>query len=1099
MSYLTIFYGIVIFLPSRFKERRQMECPKCHFNNPSDSQFCNKCGTQILTPEGASPSFTKTLQLPVIELTVGSSFAGRYQVVEELGRGGMGRVYKVFDREIKEMVALKLLNPLIASDETMIERFRHELKTARKISHKNVCRMYHLGEEAGNYYITMEYVDGEDLKSTIRRVGQLSIGKAISLAKQAYEGLSEAHKLGIVHRDLKPQNIMIDRSGNVRIMDFGIARFQESKGLTDTGAMIGTPEYMSPEQVEGKTIDPRSDIYSSGVILYEMLTGTVPFEGDTPLSVAVKHKTEMPREPKEFNTQIPQQLNEVVLKCMAKNKDKRYQNTQDILKELVKIEKDIPTKEMIIEGKATSLWLFWRKLKERKIIETVAAFAGGGVALVEFAHHILVNHYHFPKSTVDIIIAALIVGMVTTVSWRWFRGEEVRRRRVSIIHRFKLKWVAALILVGLIAFAGYTLLWKGKSQLRPGHAGYRDIISLEVSTHGLQDIPEDVIEYIFYRSLISSTDMFVLVQEDYTTYKERTEFVDEKPKEPLIQISSDIYADEVTGGFDVDISMKKKGKTLPLRRFECKGIYDLMNNKIEEIHSYISGESEGKIGKIEGERTFTQISSENYYALMSFLKGEEAWNKLDINQAREDYKKAVDDDPEFSLAYLKLAEAQDFGGGYREEAKKNLKIALQNEARLIEYDKLKLRALEARLYFRRSDYRKYAAQLAEEFPFKKECHYEHAEAYFRTGEPDEAIKIYTRALDLDPNYAVAHNHIAFCYAWLGDHKKAEEHFKKYVQLDDKANSYDSLASGYMFAGEYDKAIDACEKGLELDPDLDYLYTRLANNYLLEGALKSAAEKLQERFNITKSPETQFNIHCNEAIIEYFRGDHRKSIQILDPVIHYFSDEKYMDCVDESPNLPFWLRGLVAFEQNDSKKLAEMIEWMDKRLAKHREETGSEVTATKYFRIYKLYIHLKILNAQLNNKTSEVMEYVREGKKIKDKMGFWASMFNVPYFYNEYARILIQNKEFSLASELLKEAIEYNPNYAPARINMAKIHLIDNKLEAAQKEFQKAQELLSNADQDFIFVKELKELGKKLPSVSRTDYMLFGVLRILSFI
>lgn len=1063
-----------------------MKCPKCNQQNPDDSSYCSKCGTQILTSEKPSIPGTKTMQMPITELIVGSMFAGRYQVLEEIGRGGMGKVYKVLDKEINEKIALKLLHPLISADETMIERFRNELKTARKISHKHVCRMYHIGEEGGNYYITMEYVEGEDLKKTIRRVGQLSVGKAVSIAKQTYEGLAEAHKLGIVHRDLKPQNIMIDREGNVRIMDFGIARFQESKGLTDTGTMIGTPEYMSPEQVEGKQVDQRSDIYSSGVILYEMLTGTAPFTGDTPLSVAVKHKTDMPREPKKFNTQIPLELNQAILKCLEKKKERRYQSTEDILKQLSKVEKEIPTKEMILEGKVSPLWLFWRKLKERKIIATVAAFVGGGEALVLFARHILVEHYHLSRDIVSVILVASIVGMVTTVLWRWFREKEVRRRRITIMSRIKLRWVVAFIFVGLVAFAGYTLFLKENTQPLIGEDDYRDIILLEISTHELEDIPKNLIEFIFYRSLISSTKKFVLVQEDLTTYKKRTESVDEKPIEALIQITGDIHPDKVIGGFDVNIRMRNGERSLPLKRFKCKGINDLMQDRIGDIHSYISAESNGVIGKIEGDRTFTQISSDNYDALISFLKGEEEWKKIDRNKAIDEFEAAIDEDQNFSLALLRLAEAQNFGGGFREQAKDNLEKARQNEDRLIEYDKLKLKALKAQMDFKRSEYRIFTAQLAEIFPLKKECHYEHAEAYFHTGGPARAIIIYTKALGLDPNYAAAHNHIAFCYAWLGDHKKAEEHFEKYVQLDNKANSYDSLASGYMFSGEYDKAIDACEKGLELDPSLDYLYTRLVNNYILKGSLKTAAQKLKKGFNITKSPETQLNFTCNEAMIEYFRGNLKRSIQKLEPVITYYKGDDKMHLVDESPNLPFWLRGLIAFEQNDSKKLIEMIEWMDKRLARHKEETGSEVTATKYFPIYKLYIHLKILNMQLNNRTSEILAYVREGRKIKKKMGFWTSMFNVPYFYNEYAEILIQNKEFNIASELLKEAIEYNPNYALARLNMAKIHLEKNNLEEARKEYQKTKELLLDADEDYILLRELKELEKELSFVIGTN-------------
>jgi len=236
-------------------------CPKWHADILDDSLFCHKCATPILSPEEVSASPTKTLKIPIEELTTGSTFAGRYQIIEELGKGGMGKVYKAHDIEIKEKVALKLLKPEIATDEKTIERFRNEIRLARKIVHKNVGRMYDIGKAEGNYFITMEYVPGQDLRGLIRQTGQLTVGKAVSIASQVCEGLTEAHRLGVVHRDLKPSNIMIDKEGNSRIMDFGIARSLKAKGITGAGVMIGTPEYMSPEQVEGKEADQRSDIY----------------------------------------------------------------------------------------------------------------------------------------------------------------------------------------------------------------------------------------------------------------------------------------------------------------------------------------------------------------------------------------------------------------------------------------------------------------------------------------------------------------------------------------------------------------------------------------------------------------------------------------------------------------------------------------------------------------------------------------------------------------------------------------------------------------------------------------------------------------------
>src|ERR1700679_3371166 len=244
--------------------------------------------TQIVPPAGRT---TFGLDTSVL-----ASLGQRYEILSEAGHGSMGNVYKARDRETGETVALKLLKPEIASDQAMMERFKNELLYARKITHKNVCRVYEFNRAGGVAYTSMEFVEGESLRSVLHRFGGLPQRKATDLALQICSGLKEAHAQGIVHRDLKPENVMIDGQGNVKIMDFGIARSMEA-GTRLTGSMVGTPAYMAPEQVAGKSVDYRTDIYSLGLMLYEMFTGVPAFSADNSIAVALKQMQESPRPP----------------------------------------------------------------------------------------------------------------------------------------------------------------------------------------------------------------------------------------------------------------------------------------------------------------------------------------------------------------------------------------------------------------------------------------------------------------------------------------------------------------------------------------------------------------------------------------------------------------------------------------------------------------------------------------------------------------------------------------------------------------------------------------------------------------------------------
>src|SRR2546429_342523 len=263
-------------------------------------------------------------------LLPGTVFANRYEVKELLGTGGMGVVYRAFDRELQEPVAIKTLRPeALGGDGVALERFKQEIRLARKITHRNVVRTYDLGEIGGTYYPTMEYVEGTPLKQLITARGPLPVAVTLTIGKQLCRALEVAHEQGVIHRDIKPQNIVVEPNGFLKVMDFGIARLANrprEKGLTQEGMSIGTPDYMSPEQLSGMELDVGSDLYSTGVVLFECLTRRVPFEADTIYALIARHLEEQPPDPRSFNSEIPDALAQVILTAMAKEPADRYQS-----------------------------------------------------------------------------------------------------------------------------------------------------------------------------------------------------------------------------------------------------------------------------------------------------------------------------------------------------------------------------------------------------------------------------------------------------------------------------------------------------------------------------------------------------------------------------------------------------------------------------------------------------------------------------------------------------------------------------------------------------------------------------------------------------
>jgi len=274
--------------------------------------------------------------MAVSDTLLNTLFDGRYRIVRKLGTGGMANVYLAEDEVLGRRVAIKILNDRHAGDDQFVERFRREAKNAASLSHPNIVSIYDRGEAEGTYYIAMEYLDGRSLKELIVARGPAPVNVAIDYARQILAAIRFAHRHGIVHRDIKPHNVLVDAEGRLKVTDFGIARAGTSQ-MTEAGSIIGTAQYLSPEQAKGAPVDQTSDLYSVGVVLYELLTGVVPFSGDTPVEIAMKHLSMTPEPPSAKRAEIPRELDLVVLRALAKDPADRYQSAEEMDADLARV------------------------------------------------------------------------------------------------------------------------------------------------------------------------------------------------------------------------------------------------------------------------------------------------------------------------------------------------------------------------------------------------------------------------------------------------------------------------------------------------------------------------------------------------------------------------------------------------------------------------------------------------------------------------------------------------------------------------------------------------------------------------------------------
>ena len=754
-----------------------------------------------LTPPPSEGGLSSLLLLPP-----GTILGGRYRILRVLGQGGMGAVYQARDQELERIIALKVIRPELASNPTILQRFKQELILARHVTHKNVIRIYDLGEGEGIRFITMEYVDGEDLRSLLRQNGKFPPEQAVEIVQQICRALEAAHAEGVIHRDLKPQNVMRDSQGRIVVMDFGLARSLEAPGMTQTGALVGTLEYMSPEQAMGEELDQRSDLFAVGLIFYELLTGKAPFKADTGIATLVKRTKERAIPPSEIDHSVPKSLSQMVSACLERDRKHRYQSASELLRQLDTWHTNpnmTPSKTgRMSSGLSRSVQISLQIPESRGWMWAV------GAALL--------------------IVLLLAIPLTRNLIFRTSPQNSSSSENIPELARGKYIAVLPLKVLG-------------------------DEKSLNYVADGLVDA--------------LSAKLFQL-REVHVAPSSAVEKVASKD-EPLGKMARDLGANLVLQG-TVQGSADRLRITLNLEDIaggkrvwsqEFSGVSQDLLTLEDNIYADLVQALELKPSNEELARSGIH-PTEDTDAYDLYLKGR---NALRGNQGIRDTQASVQfleaalkRDPNFALAYTGLADAN--LRLYKDKkdplfAEKALDAAQRAE-------RLNPNLAEVHLSLgsvynatgksaQAVDELKQALNLV---PNSDEAYYRLGDAYLASGRKEEAISAYQSAVRANPYYWYNHNKLGGAYLQTGDTQKALESYKRVTELaSDNPIGYSNIGAVYLRLGQYNEAIPPLQKTLELEP-AGGAYSNLGTAYFFLKRYDEAVKTFEKAVEMSPKDE-----------------------------------------------------------------------------------------------------------------------------------------------------------------------------------------------------------------------------------------------------